>query len=477
MDITWEKIISEEKKKDYYKQLAHFVNAAYKESTIYPAKKNLFRALKLTPFNQVKVVILGQDPYHGVQQAHGLSFSVASSHAKFPPSLRNIFKELAEDTGILRKNTDLSDWAEQGVLLLNTVLSVEAGKAGSHRGRGWEIFTDTLIQQLNERESPIIFVLWGNDARKKKILITNPIHYIIEGVHPSPLSAHNGFFGSKPFSKINQILKDEGKEEIFWGDRMNPDVTPNIIEELDNGCLVQTFQEAEDNEKINILVKILSELENKKQVFKKLQDISDFLVQSEVILFGMQKKMDTLAINIRSKALVIAQLLLKHDQIFCFLAEAKFTLLFRQLLMNLSEDSNTHTFKYNVACSNCLTFLFRALSQAAKHPLMDTLRVKKILSAIKKLYKQRLTLFDLEEEEEIRSFLITLIQSKQITATKFKLWCLDMAHNIEKDACPAIARLNYKQLMRAIILYQLKAEMQLFTLQEIIELEKNYVQY
>ncbi|EUJ47293.1 uracil-DNA glycosylase [Listeria fleischmannii FSL S10-1203] len=163
------------------------------------------------------MVLLGQDPYHGENQAHGLSFSVASSDAKFPPSLRNIFKELKTDLGIERTNRDLTDWAEQGVLLLNTVLTVDGDeKAGSHRKKGWETFTDHVINTLNMRDKPIVFVLWGNDAKKKIPLITNPKHKIITGVHPSPLSANGGFFGSKPFSQINEALVELGEDTIQW---------------------------------------------------------------------------------------------------------------------------------------------------------------------------------------------------------------------------------------------------------------------
>ncbi|MGY3777349.1 uracil-DNA glycosylase [Isobaculum melis] len=217
MDIYWENLLAKEQKKPYFESLQTFVDTAYAETIVYPAEENIYQALKLTPYQQVKVVILGQDPYHGPHQAHGLSFSIASEEAKFPPSLRNIFKELATDVGIERTNKNLTDWAEQGVLLLNTVLTVEAGKAASHRNQGWEILTDCIIQALNLRAEPIIFVLWGADARKKVPLLTNSQHKIIECVHPSPLSAHRGFFGSKPFSQINHYLTEANQKPIQWG--------------------------------------------------------------------------------------------------------------------------------------------------------------------------------------------------------------------------------------------------------------------
>lgn len=183
--------------------------------TIYPKEKDMFRAFEMTPYDEVKVVILGQDPYHEDGQANGLAFSV-NSGTKMPPSLRNIFKELKDDLGgELRTNTDLSDWAEQGVLLLNTSLTVIESQANS-MAKLWEPFTDSVIRLLNEQEWPIVFVLWGNNARKKKSIIDMSRHYVIESAHPSPLSANRGFFGSKPFSKTNQILKRLGENEICW---------------------------------------------------------------------------------------------------------------------------------------------------------------------------------------------------------------------------------------------------------------------
>lgn len=213
----WQFVIGQEKTKDYFKTLQQFVAQEYQTKTIYPPRKVLYNAITLTSYAATKVVILGQDPYINEGQAHGLSFSVADPNAKFPPSLRNIFKELENDLGIVRTCQNLTDWATQGVLLLNTVLTVEAGKSASHRGKGWEQFTDSIITSLNEKETRVVFVLWGADARKKKVLITNSNHRIIECVHPSPLSAHNGFFGSKPFSQINHYLQEAELTEIVWG--------------------------------------------------------------------------------------------------------------------------------------------------------------------------------------------------------------------------------------------------------------------
>ena len=211
----WDLVLKDELEKDYFKKLGIFVKNEYKNKTIYPAYNNIFKALRLTDYDKVKVVILGQDPYHGVNEAHGLSFSVLEG-VRRPPSLDNIFKELYSDLGIKRENNNLTDWALQGVLLLNSVLTVEKDKAFSHRNKGWEIFTDTIIERLNERNSPVIFVLWGNAARSKKALIDQNKHYIIESAHPSPLSASRGFFGSKPFSRINKILCDNNEKEIEW---------------------------------------------------------------------------------------------------------------------------------------------------------------------------------------------------------------------------------------------------------------------
>ena len=212
---SWDNILKEEFKKDYFRELVKFLNEENKTKTIFPKSEDLFRALKLTDYKDVNVVILGQDPYHGEKEANGLCFSV-NHGVQTPPSLQNIFKELKSDLGITRTNTDLTDWAEQGILLLNTVLTVEKDKAFSHRGKGWEIFTDKIIEKLNEKEDPIVFVLWGNAARSKKNLLTNKKHMIVESAHPSPLSYNRGFKDSKPFSKINNLLKSVNKKEINW---------------------------------------------------------------------------------------------------------------------------------------------------------------------------------------------------------------------------------------------------------------------
>ena len=212
---NWDNVLKDEFKKDYFKDLVKFLNMENKTKTIFPKSDDLFRALKLTDYKDVNVVILGQDPYHGEKEANGLCFSV-NHGVQSPPSLQNIFKELKSDLGIVRSDTDLSDWASQGILLLNTVLTVEKDKPFSHRGKGWEVFTDKIIEILNEREEPIIFVLWGNAAREKKKLITNKKHMIVESAHPSPFSYNKGFKDSKPFSKINNMLKSMNKPEIKW---------------------------------------------------------------------------------------------------------------------------------------------------------------------------------------------------------------------------------------------------------------------
>lgn len=213
---SWNDILGDEFDKDYYTKLHNFLVKEYKTKTIFPNMYDIFNALHYTEYNDVKVVILGQDPYHGPNQAHGLSFSVKPG-VPAPPSLKNIFKELNSDLGCyIPNNGYLKSWADQGVLLLNTVLTVQAGNANSHKGKGWEFFTDRVISALNDREDPVIFILWGNNAISKKKLITNKKHYILQSVHPSPLSATRGFFGSKPFSKTNAILKSLGKEPIDW---------------------------------------------------------------------------------------------------------------------------------------------------------------------------------------------------------------------------------------------------------------------
>lgn len=210
----WDLILNEEFKKDYFKELGIFVKNEYKNSLCCPKYNHIFEALKLTDYDEVLVVILGQDPYHGKDEAHGLSFSVQKK-VKRPPSLNNIFKELYSDIGVKREENDLTGWAKQGVLLLNTVLTVREDNPLSHKEKGWEIFTDEIIKKLNERNKPIVFVLWGSYARNKKQLINNPIHHIIESTHPSPLSANRGFIGSKPFSKINYYLEKDNKK-IDW---------------------------------------------------------------------------------------------------------------------------------------------------------------------------------------------------------------------------------------------------------------------
>ena len=213
---TWNEILAEEMEKDYYQDLQAFVQKRRDEVRVFPEEKNVFNALELTPFESVKVVILGQDPYHGFGQAHGLSFSVQKG-TPLPPSLKNIYKELQEDIGgELPTEGDLSHWAKQGVLLLNTVLTVEEGNANSHKGMGWETLTNRLIESLNELKHPVIFILWGKPAQDKEKLITNPNHVILKAPHPSPLSAYRGFFGSKPFSRVNDILIQQGKSPIHW---------------------------------------------------------------------------------------------------------------------------------------------------------------------------------------------------------------------------------------------------------------------
>lgn len=211
----WDIVLKDEMKKDYFRNLGIFVKNEYRTKMIFPPYQNIFDALRFTDYDDVKVVILGQDPYHGLGEAHGLSFSVREN-VKMPPSLQNMFKELYSDLGIKRTKSDLTDWAKEGVLLLNSIMTVEKDKPLSHKDKGWEIFTDTIISKLNERIDPVIFVLWGSFARSKKELITNSRHKIIESVHPSPLSANRGFFGSKPYSKINNYLKQMNKEEIKW---------------------------------------------------------------------------------------------------------------------------------------------------------------------------------------------------------------------------------------------------------------------
>ena len=210
----WDIYLEEEYNKDYFKKLIDFVNKEYKEKTIYPPKNEMFNALRHTPYKDVKVVILGQDPYHGEGEAHGLSFSVRDG-VRIPPSLKNIYKELYDDLGVPIRNTgDLTCWAKQGVLLLNSTLTVVKDTPNSHSNIGWQQFTDDVISLIDENKRDVVFILWGNYARSKKALIKN--NYIIESAHPSPFSARNGFFGSKPFSRTNAYLKSKGLEEIKW---------------------------------------------------------------------------------------------------------------------------------------------------------------------------------------------------------------------------------------------------------------------
>ena len=213
---SWDEILDSEYRQEYFKKIVDFINKEYKEKDIFPPKSRILRALSLTKYEDVKVVILGQDPYHGVGEANGLAFAV-SNGIKLPPSLKNIYKELNDDLGIETPNVgNLECWAKEGVLLLNAVLTVEKDKPASHKNIGWEQFTDAIIKKINERTNPVVFILWGNFARSKKSLITNSIHKIIEAPHPSPFSARTGFFGSKPFSKTNSYLKENNQKEIDW---------------------------------------------------------------------------------------------------------------------------------------------------------------------------------------------------------------------------------------------------------------------
>ena len=214
-NTKWYSLLSKEYEKEYFVNLQNFVRNEYKNKTIFPPASSVFKALELSDYDKVKVVILGQDPYHGIGEAQGLSFSVPDD-VRRPPSLRNIFVELENDLGIKRDKNDLSDWASQGVLLLNSILTVQMDTPLSHKDKGWEVFTDEIIKLVNKKETPVVFILWGSYARSKKVLIDNPIHYVIESVHPSPLSASRGFFGSKPFSKTNNFLEKNKIEGIKW---------------------------------------------------------------------------------------------------------------------------------------------------------------------------------------------------------------------------------------------------------------------
>lgn len=212
----WQERLATSFAQPYCQELQQFLAKEYQEYTVYPERSHIFQALQLTPYQEVKVVILGQDPYHGPNQAHGLAFSVQPG-VKIPPSLRNIYQELSADLQIAPPNDGyLVPWAKQGVFLLNTVLTVRAGEANSHHGQGWERLTDTIIETLNQREKPMIFVLWGKPAQKKIPLINSDKHLILTAPHPSPLSAYRGFFGSKPFSAINDALTRMGEMPIKW---------------------------------------------------------------------------------------------------------------------------------------------------------------------------------------------------------------------------------------------------------------------
>ena len=213
---SWDKVLKEMFDSKEYQMFFQKIEKEYQNKTIYPKKENIYNALKLTPYENVKVVIVGQDPYHGENEAHGLSFSVQRG-IKLPPSLKNIYKEISNDLNIVEPNCgDLTSWAKEGVLLLNSVLTVEKDKPASHAKIGWNKYTDYIIQKINEKEKPVVFILWGNFAKTKKELITNPKHLIITSAHPSPFSARNGFFESKPFRKTNEFLKENNIKPINW---------------------------------------------------------------------------------------------------------------------------------------------------------------------------------------------------------------------------------------------------------------------
>jgi uracil-DNA glycosylase len=216
IDNDWLTVLDDEFKKPYYKRLYRFVLNEYNTTQVFPPAEDIFNAFHMTPLGRVKVVIIGQDPYHNVGQAHGLCFSVRPD-VEIPPSLENIYKELHDDLGCyIPDNGYLVKWAKQGVLMLNTVLTVRAHQANSHRGMGWEEFTDAAIRALNKQDRPIVFILWGKPAQAKKSMLDNPAHLILEAPHPSPLSAYRGFFGSRPFSKTNDFLVENGEAPIDW---------------------------------------------------------------------------------------------------------------------------------------------------------------------------------------------------------------------------------------------------------------------
>ena len=216
MITSFSELLEQEKTKEYFKELTEFIDEEYATKTIFPARENVMNAMKYTPYKNVKVVIVGQDPYHGEGEAHGLSFSV-NPGIKIPPSLKNIYKELNRDLGLyIPNNGYLLKWAKEGVLLLNSVLTVVKDTPGSHRKKGWEIFTDEVIKAVNDKEEPVVFLLWGAYAKEKRTLITNPKHLVLESSHPSPFSVRNGFDGCGHFSKANNFLKQNGREEIDW---------------------------------------------------------------------------------------------------------------------------------------------------------------------------------------------------------------------------------------------------------------------
>ena len=213
----WKDALREEFDKDYYNKLIEFVKDEYDNNVVYPSINNIYKALELTPLNEVKVLILGQDPYHNVNQAHGLSFSVLPTQTKLPPSLKNIYKELEDDLGCyIPNNGYLEKWAKQGVLLLNTVMTVREHEANSHKGKGWEKFTDAIIKILNQQDRPIVYMLWGGPSQKKDLFLNTPKQLVLKAAHPSPLSAYRGFFGCKHFSKANKFLKENGENAIDW---------------------------------------------------------------------------------------------------------------------------------------------------------------------------------------------------------------------------------------------------------------------
>lgn len=215
IEPSWKRVLLEEFEKPYFRTLRTFVRNEYETKRVFPPPKAVFAAFDLCPFDDVRVVILGQDPYHGERQAHGLAFSVPQG-VRPPPSLQNVFKEIKADIGVVQEEADLSSWAKQGVLLLNATLTVLAGQAGSHQGHGWEEFTDAVIKKLSENREHLVFMLWGNYARKKGALIDRTKHLVLEAAHPSPFSAHNGFFGCKHFSQANKYLQSNGQLEIRW---------------------------------------------------------------------------------------------------------------------------------------------------------------------------------------------------------------------------------------------------------------------